>query len=184
MSCFNCHVYFLRTRIVCTKLVGLGLLCTAAIAQDPGMFPLNGTTPDVVLPDSHGTEFKLSQFFENHRILLILVPAEATLDAKGYLANLAKNERKLLERDLQVVVVVNEDSPLLQQQYPASIIVAIRKEYIPAFTPGDSAAPLCVLIEKDKSVKLREPTFVDFSALINKIDSMPMRRAEMKARHN
>ena len=58
------------------------------------------------------------------------------------------------DRDLQVVVVVNEDSPVLQEQYPASITVVARKEYIPAFTPGDSAASLCVLIEKDKTIKL------------------------------
>ena len=151
-----------------------------AHSQDMAAMPLSGAAPDIVLTDAHKAEIKLSKFFEQKRILFMYIPTDANLKAKGYMSSLVKNERKLLERDVQVIAQVNDDSVLLQEPYPSWILIAPSEQRIQSATPADPDAPLCVLIGKDRTIKLREPNFIDVNALINKIDAMPMRKAEAK----
>ena len=94
-----------------------------------------------------------------HRVLLVHSPDSARAPAKAFLEQLKETKADLQDRDL---IVIKADTALRQK-----------------FSMADGSFTL-LLIGKDGGEKARQTKSVDLKALFALIDTMPMRRAEMK----
>jgi hypothetical protein len=121
----------------------------------------------------------LEQFAWKNRIVLVFHSGAKADAAVEQIALFKRQEKELDDRDLVLGVIDsggkgsidgasigNKDAATLQQ----------------TFNPANSDF-LVVLIGKDGGVKLKEQTVVPVETIFDLVDSMPMRRAEMRRNH-
>lgn len=157
-----------------------------ALAQPEGdfsvsTFSIGSSAPEIHFDKTSAGSVSLSTYFNKNRIVLLFVPASFTSEADEYLSKLSKKSDDLIDRNLQIIVVVPTQSPLLQKDYGHSVLLTDKSDVMPAsFSINGESAPLFILIGKDRTIKLREKKFVLSAALFDTIDAMPMRRLEKK----
>jgi hypothetical protein len=110
----------------------------------------------------------LDQLRDHNRVLLIFGSREEAPQVAHQREEFAKHKRGTTERDLKIFVVAGESQEAL----------GLRKRF--GASPSD---PLCVvLIGKDGGRKMRRSGFVPADDVFRLIDTMPMRKAEMRDR--
>jgi hypothetical protein len=129
-------------------------------------------------PAAAAEEADLSGYQWKNRLLFIFAPSAG--DA-GYLAldeQLAKAAPEMEDRDLLVFRILEHGPSLLDgKPLPPDDAEALRRRF--DVEPGKFTV---VLAGKDGGVKLVEHKAVDLEAIFDRIDSMPMRRQEMRER--
>ena len=112
----------------------------------------------------------LEDYRWQNRLLFILNPDSEQVLQHQQLKVLQDYKSEMIERDLIIFIVT--DSDVLDSN---GNVVDLKKENIP-FADYNGL----VLVGKDGGVKLRKPFVVSPQEVFNLIDSMPMRRVEMK----
>lgn len=118
----------------------------------------------------------LEQFAWKNRVILVFHSESHVGTALEQVALFKKRQKEFNDRDLVLGVIDGGrkgaiDGTLIDAKDAAGL----QQTFNP--TNGDF---LVVLIGKDGSVKLKEQTVVPASTIFNLIDSMPMRRSEMR----
>lgn len=118
----------------------------------------------------------LTELEWNNRVILLFAPSFPDGSVDNQLSSLKEDKAGLNERDLRVFVIDEEGVETMEGQRVINANVeALRAQY-----NAGKAAFTFILIGKDGGVKLREKYLVDNQKLFSLIDSMPMRRREMK----
>ena len=120
----------------------------------------------------------LSKYHGQNRLLIVFGPSAEDVHYKTQMAEMAVDQDGLEERDVVMLTVVHDGvSKEAEEVLTAAQAAALRIEFDVA---PDSF--MVVLVGKDGAVKLQKDRPVTMRELFDKIDSMPMRQAEMKAR--
>lgn len=124
---------------------------------------------------SFQTDFLEDLKWENRVILLFTNSIENEL-VQSQLSTFKEKKEGLSERDLQVFIV-EEDAVVTVsgREVRNAVAASLRSKF-----RINSAAFTFILIGKDGGVKLKENFNVSTDRLFDLIDSMPMRRKEMK----
>lgn len=135
----------------------------------------DGSSPTFHLPDSRGQELTLSEFLGRQRIVLAFSPDRDFLEA-------ADNDG-LNDRDLIVLVIVppNHYAVSHLSSPPLYVLMDYQGHVTAAYglSPGE---PWFCLIGKDGTIKEAQRRFPTLTELYATVDSMPMRRQEMRER--
>ncbi len=124
--------------------------------------------------------FSMDRFLWTHRPLLIFAPSAEAPDARAWLAAVRRENAGFLERDMVFIEVYGDDRASLDgRRLPAGVGRQLRKRY--AVADGEL---LVVLVGKDGGEKLRTSEDADFEKIFDLIDSMPMRRQEIRQRQS
>jgi len=146
-------------------------------------FSLSSSAPDIHIETVNGEKLSLLPFFEKNRIVLLFIPADYETEGNGYLKHLSQEEPNLTKRDLKILVVAAAESPLQKESFGSLITVVSKCDPMPtSMSPNSDTGPLFILIDKDRSITLREQKFVSEKALFATIDATPMRRSEIKTK--
>jgi hypothetical protein len=89
-----------------------------------------------------------------------------------------RRKPEFLDRDLRLIVVSSDDMVSMNAEPFRPVDASRARELL----RGGSAKKETVLVGKDGSVKLRREGTVDLEEIFALIDTMPMRRREMKER--
>lgn len=113
----------------------------------------------------------------NDRRIIIISAQEDNLQVKNQINWLQKNSLELEKRRLAVFTFIGAElKPILNSTEQSKIFVEKNKtDYAPA-----TSSPIIYLIGLDKSVKQTFTDLVKPYQIFDKVDSMPMRRAEMR----
>lgn len=118
----------------------------------------------------------LDKYLGINRILLVFTPDYQDDRFQRQQVILQNNKDKLKERDL-ILIEMNQNDGYGENQYSETEVINLRKKY--SIKPSEFAV---ILIGKDGTEKLRYNDVVQAEQLISIIDSMPMRKEEMKSR--
>lgn len=118
----------------------------------------------------------LDKYLGKNRILLVFTPDYQDDRFQRQQAILQNSKAKLKERDL-ILIEMNQNDGYGENQYSETEVINLRKKY--SIKPSEFAV---ILIGKDGTEKLRYNDVVQAEQLISIIDSMPMRKEEMKSR--
>ena len=122
---------------------------------------------------------QFDELYNSRRVIVIFSHAESASLAIVK-SEIKHNRCEIEERDLDVYLLT--DSQIIELTPPTEGANAISELSIRALHSG--AAFELVLIGKDGGVKGRSERPYDLSNFLNLIDSMPMRRAEIKVRES
>ena len=129
------------------------------------------------MPSSFAKFNPLNDFRWNYRIVLIASSAD---DEEKFVSILRRDKAAVDERDILWFVLSDESvSTNYAKSLPSGIQSALNKRYFES--SGDGTRVL--LIGKDGGVKSRENT-LDLAGIYSRIDSMPIRRQEMKGQRS
>ena len=130
---------------------------------------------------SFGTLFSLQsldRFKWNNRLVLISAPSSQDQDFEDQKHFFAGKEEEILDRDIVIIELIGTSQSRIDNQFlDPSVADKIREELILRSMDFE-----LLLVGKDGTVKLRSSEPVDSSQIFGLIDSMPMRRSEMKQR--
>lgn len=118
----------------------------------------------------------LDKYLGKNRILLVFTPDYQDDRFQRQQVILQNSKAKLKERDL-ILIEMNQNDGYGENQYSETEVINLRKKY--SIKPSEFAV---ILIGKDGTEKLRYNDVVQAEQLISIIDSMPMRKEEMKSR--
>ncbi len=132
----------------------------------------------VFISPPHGWGADLDAYQWKNRLLLIMAPSDTDPRVVGFESRLAARRDDIRDRDLLTLRLL-EAGPSVQpdQTLSPESVQALRRRY--------GAAPgrfLVILIGKDGGVKLVQEEQVSLQAIFDLIDTMPMRRREMRLR--
>jgi hypothetical protein len=118
----------------------------------------------------------LNQFQWKNRLLFIFAPEKGDAFFQSLQSEISTQPDEISERDL-VVFSIFETGPSYQDnsQIDTRTAAAIRTNF--AVLPGKFT---CILVGKDGGIKLRQDSQVKLDQVFNLIDTMPMRREEMR----
>lgn len=132
---------------------------------------VNAPAPDFSLNAPGGQPWHLSDHLGRERLLVVLRPGAAYLDT------VVRQAELLQDRDLRVVALLPSGDPALKRpQTPALTLLS---------DPGGRVAARygqSVLIGKDRGVKAVYPNPPSLSAVLEHVDTMPMRQQERRTR--
>ncbi|MDQ3534139.1 MAG: DUF4174 domain-containing protein [Bacteroidota bacterium] len=111
-----------------------------------------------------------------NRVLLVFTPDYEDARFKNQQEIITDNTNAIEERDL-IVKIISLKSDLEEKQFSKAEVLQLREN----FSIGNSDYTV-ILIGKDGTVKLRINDVVQANQLFSLIDSMPMRKEEMKNR--
>ncbi len=117
----------------------------------------------------------LKDFLWEKRVLILVSTEEGSSEFEKQKETLATKDEELQERDL-ILILLKEDSlesPNSDRLQLNSTELRNELNIAPTFEG-------VILIGKDGGVKMREEFYVKPERIFDLIDSMPMRRAEMK----
>jgi hypothetical protein len=121
---------------------------------------------------------ELKRYLWKNRLLLVFGSSEDDAQYRGLEKDLREQGNAIVERDLLVFhVFENGVSRLGHSPIDAQSASLLRNRF--SVNPGQF---LVVLIGKDGGEKLRRGGEVDITEIFSLIDSMPMRRREMRER--
>ncbi len=134
----------------------------------------NTVPPATAMQDS--VTINLDQYQWKNRLLLLFAPSEKSRELSAQLKQLQQEAAKVQDRDLKVFSFV-EKGTSHAGQLPVTVGSAqtIRKRY-----NVEGNETLLLLIGKDGGLKMKDKMPVATSKVYQLIDSMPMRRREMK----
>lgn len=135
---------------------------------------LNDRPPAFALQAGTGARVSLGQHLGRDRLLIVFGPPARYLD------DVRQRAKDYLERDLQVLVIVPPDSPLLKQKVAAPLSVLADPGGRVAALYGAQNGPRSYLVGKDTGIKGVYGAPPDAQELFTTIDGMPMRRQEMR----
>lgn len=126
---------------------------------------------------SQGVEFKLSDYQWQHRILLIFAPSTDSSDYRQQMQIWQADAAGTDDRDLKLVQILRTgESQVAGRSISSASAERLRKQF--EITPEQFAV---ILVGKDGTEKQRSETPIDLAALFRTIDTMPMRRQEMRS---
>ena len=115
----------------------------------------------------------LEKYLWKNRILVVLSEGKnSTLNQQ-----LLKNREALTDRDLIVINLTTEKVKLVDQVRPTN---EERIALLKKFKISKAESPTFILIGKDGGEKSRQTEALDLEKIFALIDTMPMRKAEMK----
>ncbi len=118
----------------------------------------------------------LKKYQWKNRVLLVFTPDYEDARFKNQQEIITDNTNAIEERDL-IVKIISLKSDLEEKQFSKAEVLQLREN----FSIGNSDYTV-ILIGKDGTVKLRINDVVQANQLFSLIDSMPMRKEEMKNR--
>lgn len=120
--------------------------------------------------------FSLEDYKWQNRVLLVFSPNTYQPDYRQQISDLRSAKDGIKERDLKVFYILKQSSPAVKGQ-------VIPDEYHEEMYQDFDVSPAdfkSILIGKDGTVKLQSGEAVSSENLFELIDSMPMRKLEMK----
>jgi hypothetical protein len=127
-------------------------------------------------PVAAASQADLSDYRWKHRLLFIFAPSAGHARYLALHEQLAQAAPEIEDRDLLVFRIIEDGPSLLgDKPLPPGDAEAFRRRFEAA--PGKFTV---VLVGKDGGVKLVKHHAVDLQSIFNRIDSMPMRRQEMR----
>ena len=131
-----------------------------------------GTTALIV---PHAVSQSLRQYEWEHRPLLIFAPTSSNEELKRQRKVVSRSLPEFRERDIAVIEVIGSNVKSRLGPSSSATAKALRKHY------GVSERQFrAVLVGKDGGSKLRSGRAISAERLLGIIDSMPMRRREMR----
>jgi lysophospholipase L1-like esterase len=124
-------------------------------------------------------EDSLAKYQWNNRPLVIALPSGASAITSQRIANkLSDAKAKLRDRDIVVINLSSTDSPLpFQEPLKAEETQQLRAE----LNLKNPSEQVFILFGKDGGEKLRQTKVLQLDKLFQLIDTMPMRKREMKS---
>lgn len=122
------------------------------------------------------SDFKLSHYRWENRLLLIFAPNTQNADYQQQIEQLNKTPEELIDRNLLIFHFLNEGESFGAKQ---KINAQSRKSVQEKYKINPQAFTL-LLIGKDGGVKLRKNQFTKPIDIFALIDTMPMRQSEMR----
>ena len=120
--------------------------------------------------------FDLDDYKWENRILIVFSPNTFNADYRSQSNALRKAESGINERDLEVFYALKQSSASAKGQIlPEDVTQNLWGEF--NVSPSDFTT---ILIGKDGTEKLRSDEAISIDKLFEEIDSMPMRKLEMK----
>ena len=120
--------------------------------------------------------FDLSDYKWDNRVLLVFSPNTFNADYRDLSSDLKKAKAGIQERDLEVFYALEQRSASAKGQIlPDEVTQSLRAQF--DVSTSDFAI---ILIGKDGTEKLRADKSISTKELFEEIDSMPMRKLEMK----
>ncbi|MEQ8524923.1 DUF4174 domain-containing protein [Gracilimonas sp.] len=120
--------------------------------------------------------FDLNDYKWENRILIVFSPNTFNADYQNQSNELQKAESGVKERDLEVFYALKQSSASAKGQIlPEAVTQNLRAQF--NVSPSDFTT---ILIGKDGTEKLRSDESLSTKKLFEEIDSMPMRKLEMK----
>jgi len=132
---------------------------------------VNAPAPDFSLSTPGGPRWHLADHLGRERLLVVLKPDAAYLDT------VVRQAELLRDRDLRVVALLPPSDPALKRPQTATLTLLSDPGGRVAARYGQSA-----LIGKDRGVKALYPAPPSLSAVLDQVDTMPMRRQEQRTR--
>ncbi len=119
---------------------------------------------------------RMTEHLWENRVLLLFSPNEESKIFQTQLQEFIISEEKMIDRDLLLYQVFNNSGTTPSgEQLAKEKLMSWRKKW-----QVEPEGFLLVLIGKDGGTKYKSPEKTDPSVIFDLIDSMPMRRAEMK----
>jgi peroxiredoxin len=139
------------------------------------MLAIGTRPPAFTLADHAGHRVALGAFLGQRRLLVVFDPD------REYLERVRRHRAAFEDREVLVVAVVPEDSPLAAWPSAEPILVA-HDEHGRVHETYGAASPCALLVGKDGTVKDSWTGLPPDAEVLAKIDAMPMRRQEVLAR--
>lgn len=130
----------------------------------------------LALPLAAAEGFDMEEFLWRNRPLLLFVPHSGFSPAQALERDLARAGADLTERDMRLIRVEGSERAILEaDDLPPATAALLRQRYrVPDGTV------MLILVGKDGGEKLRGDETTDLQAVFERVDSMPMRRREMR----
>ncbi len=136
----------------------------ASVAANPGSF--------------QGTEFKLSDYQWQHRILLVFAPSTDSSHYRQQMQAWQADAAGTDDHHLKLVQILGTgESQVDGRSLSSASVEGLRQQF--GITPEEFAV---ILVGKDGTEKQRSQTPIDSTMLFRTIDAMPMRQQEMRSR--
>lgn len=127
-------------------------------------------------PSTDPVEINLNDYRWQNRILLIYAEHPSDLVYSEQISHFAEHHAGIEERDLFVISIFTDEPSLFgKKEMDENSTKQMTSRYF-----SDTPEFRLILIGKDGGVKLREDELVTTEDLFGLIDSMPMRRSEMR----
>ncbi len=117
----------------------------------------------------------LAPYRWQHRIVIVFADDLQKGKAAGFLASVAARQEDFIDRDMLLVTVHPKKALLADESLPKEALDALQKKY-----NADGARFRVVLIGKDGGQKLSRVGETELQDIFDLIDTMPMRRQEMR----
>ncbi|MEM8486347.1 MAG: DUF4174 domain-containing protein [Bacteroidota bacterium] len=119
--------------------------------------------------------FTMKQYRWQHRVVLIFADDPATKNVKALLASIEADTAGFEDRHMVLIRIFEGKATTGKTNIPAQAAAQLQADY-----NADAAAFRVVLIGKDGGVKLDRTRATSLQDLFALIDTMPMRRQEMR----
>ncbi|MBK67806.1 MAG: hypothetical protein CMP22_06715 [Rickettsiales bacterium] len=123
------------------------------------------------------------QYMWQYRPIVLLVKAESNQDYKDQMAQFDRNKTALKDRDIKLIRIIDGQSHekarvYINDELKPNLQTNVFFEHF-QINPDQDQFTL-ILIGKDGGVKLKQNQFVPLEQITGLIDSMPMRKKEMR----
>ncbi len=157
----------------------LSCLLLAQSCVAPVQTPVAQAFPNPVQVKAKMTSFSLSSQKDKNRVLLVFSPNAQNPDYQKQMQFFAREETAFRDRDLVLVqVLAKGESQVNGQAINQASAAKLRDRF--GIGEGDFRV---ILVGKDGGEKRTDTTPVTPKAIFSEIDAMPMRRQEMRDRH-
>lgn len=120
----------------------------------------------------------LDDFQWQNRLLILVAPAADDVSLGHVLQQLERRTDELAERDLLVLQLFVQGHSLINERPIAASKASRLRQQLRV----DPDSRLMLLVGKDGDIKRRDHLLTDVQEILDQIDTMPMRRAEMRER--
>ena len=129
----------------------------------------------VSTPVTSSAQDILAQYRWQNRVVILFAEGVDNDKAAGFLASLSERQPDFIDRDMLLITVYPEKAKIAGEAISAQAAVALQNRY-----NQDNANFRVLLIGKDGGVKLNRIKETALQNLFDLIDTMPMRRQEMR----
>ena len=129
----------------------------------------------VITPLTSSAQDILAQYRWQNRVVILFADGAGSEKAAGFLASLAERQADFIDRDMLLITVYPDKAENAGEAMSAQEANALQSRY-----NQDNAIFRVLLIGKDGGVKLNRVKETALQDLFDLIDTMPMRRQEMR----